>query len=95
MEAVGRRERVWVALLSVSTRTRNKIVGDHQIQEQEVRDVVVCQAGLEYRWELDPNHGWKAVVSCEIRGRPCAIVLFPAPHPLGDAWHLGSAYFVD
>jgi hypothetical protein len=41
--------RVWVAHLSISTRTRNKIVSDHEITEPEVRDAVVCRSGLAYR----------------------------------------------
>lgn len=81
--------------MSISTRTRDKIDRAHGIDEQEVRDAVVCVRGLEVRYDEHPTRGFRAIISCRIRQRLAAVVLYPCRHPMGDAWNLGSAYFVD
>lgn len=87
--------RLWVAQLLVSAKTRDKIGSLHQLTEDEVRRAVECVAGLDYVWDLDPERGERALVSCAIRGRTVLVVLYEAGHPLGDTYWLGSAYFVD
>ncbi len=86
---------VWAAQLSISTRTARKIAQDHGIAEAEVRDAVQCVENVPVRWDGHPKRGLRAVLSVIVRGRPCAVVLYPVKHPMGDAWRLGSAYFVD
>lgn len=89
------REDLWVARLSVSTRTANKIAARHRITESEVRDAVVCVAGLEYVWDDDSDRGVRAIVQVKIRDQSTLVVLYPAGDPLGDSYHPGSAYFAD
>lgn len=87
--------RLWVAELSISRRTAQKIAQAHGITEGELRDAVECVQGLYGRWDDDPERGRRAVIDVEIRGRPATVVLYSAAHPMGDAWKLGSVYFVD
>jgi len=87
--------RPWVAELSISRRTAQKIAQVHGITEKELRDSVKCVRGLYGRWDDDPERGCRALIDVAIRGRPATVVLYPAEHPMGDAWKLGSVYFVD
>ncbi|MDQ3886794.1 MAG: hypothetical protein M3308_07275 [Actinomycetota bacterium] len=86
---------VWVAQLTVSLRTAQKIAQLHGITETEVRDSVQCVRGLYGRWDEDPERGLRALIDVVIRDRPATVVLYPAPHPMRDTWKLGSVYFVD
>ena len=86
---------VWVAVLHISARTAEKIASRHQLTSDEVRDAVVCVSGLTFAWHSHPDRGDRVIISVQIRGRPALIVLYPASDAAGDAWHLGSAYFVD
>ena len=56
---------------------------------------VKCVRGLYGRWDDDPERGCRALIDVTIRERPATVVLYPAEHPMGDAWKLGSVYFVD
>jgi hypothetical protein len=86
---------LWVALLYISPQTAKKIISLHQITPDEVRDAVQLRAGLDFSMEKDPDRGLRAIVKARIRGNLSYIVLYPAPDPFGEAWHLGSAYFVE
>lgn len=86
---------VWVAHLSISRRTAHKITQLHGITEAEVRDAVECVRGLYGRWDDDPERGRRALIDVTVRARPVTVVLYPSKHPMGDAWKLGSVYFVD
>lgn len=81
--------------MSISRRTAQKITQLHGITEVEVRDAVECVRGLYGRWDDDPERGRRAVIDVTVRARPVTVVLYPAEHPMGDAWKLGSVYFVD
>ena len=85
-------ERIWVARLGISRETANKISRDHGLQADEVRDAVVCVRGLTFVPDDDAKRGWRALVETYIRGVRVMVVLYPANDPLGDAYHLGSAY---
>jgi hypothetical protein len=65
----------------------------HWISEFEVREAVVCRAGLEYSWDDDPQRGLRVIVQTIIRGRKVLVVLYPCVDPMGDAYNLGSVYF--
>jgi hypothetical protein len=86
---------IWVARLNVSRRTAEKINSVHSMTEHEVRSAVECVEGLQFSWDDDPARGLRAIVKTSIRNRPVLVVLYPAWDPVGDAWNLGSAYFVD
>lgn len=86
---------VWVAVLHISTRTAEKIASRHHLTRDEVRDAVVCVSGLTFAWHSHPDRGDRIIISVEIRGRPALVVLYPTNDAAGDAWSLGSAYFVD
>jgi hypothetical protein len=85
-------ERLWVARLMISRATAHKLSTVHGLQAAEVRDAVQCVPGLPFRWDDDPERGRRAIVETSIRGQNVAVVLYPANDPLGDAYHLGSAY---
>lgn len=87
--------RLWVAQLLISAKTRDKIVGDHGITEDEVRVAVECAERLDFVWDVDLERGERAIVSTTIRSRPVLVVLYDAEHPMGDVYWLGSCYFVD
>ncbi|BCJ64832.1 hypothetical protein GCM10009779_66010 [Polymorphospora rubra] len=89
------RRSVWVAVLNISWRTAEKISHRHQLTADEVRDAVVCVAGLTYAWDVDVERGERAIVQVHLRGRPALVVLYPTDDPIGDIWNLGSAYFTD
>lgn len=84
---------IWVATLLISARTAEKLSQKHGLGAQEVRAAVVCVEGLNFSWNDDPDRGLRAIVSARIRRRRVLVVLYPVDDPLGDAWHLGSAYF--
>jgi hypothetical protein len=86
---------MWVAELLISDRTAAKIIGLHNIHPDEVREAVVAVAGLQWARDIDELRGPRVLVQAEIRGKSVLLVLYDADHPLGDAWHLGSAFFVD
>jgi hypothetical protein len=84
---------LWVAELLISERTAAKIRGLHHLQPEDVRDAVVCVEGLEYVWDDDGERGRRAIVRAKIGRRLVDIVLYPVvDHPMGDVYHLGSAY---
>lgn len=87
--------RLWVARILISPRTEAKIVGLHNISGDEVRTAVQCRQKLQFSVDVDEERGERVIVEVRIRERPCLVVLYDALHPLGDVWHLGSAYFVD
>ncbi len=86
---------VWVAILVVSDRVDQKIVHRYGISADEVRDAVVCVSGLPGRWDEHPQRGRRVLIDVQLRARLATVVLYPAEHPLEDAWNLGSVYFVD
>jgi hypothetical protein len=85
-------ETIWVARLGISRTTANKISRDHGLQADEVRDAVLCVRGLTFVPDDDPERGRRFLVETFIRGVRVMVVLYPANDPLGDAYHLGSAY---
>jgi hypothetical protein len=85
-------EKIWVARLKISHATAHKLSTLHGLQADEVREAVQCVPGLPIRWDDDPERGRRAIVETLIRGQKVAVVLYPANDPLGDAYHLGSAY---
>jgi hypothetical protein len=94
-EELHRLPEVWVAQLFISEAVAQKINQRHRIEPHEVRSEVVCVAGLRGRWDDHPERGRRAVIDISIRGRLAAVVLYPREHQMGDAWNLGSIYFVD
>ena len=85
-------ERLWVARLIVSQATGTKLSSLHNLNEDEVRDAIVCVAGLSYAWDDDPERGRRALVEVRIRGERVIVVLYPVDDPSGDVYALGSAY---
>ncbi len=85
--------RIWVATLRISQRVAEKIINEHHIEPQEVRDAVECVVGLAVSEDLDPERGWRVIVQVRIRGNEALVVLYPADDPIGDVWSLGSVYF--
>ena len=63
--------RLWVAELSISRRTAQKIAQVHGITEEELRDAVECVRGLYGRWDDDPERGRRALI--DRRGSPGSI----------------------
>lgn len=86
---------VWVAELRVSERTRQKIIQKHGINEEDVRDAIVCVEGLKGAWDDDARRGRRAILKTSINGRPALAVLYPETSAFEDTWHLGSVYYVD
>jgi hypothetical protein len=85
-------ERLWVARLIVSQATSTKLSSLHNLNEDEIRDAIVCVEGLSYTWNVDPDRGRRALVEVDIRGEQVIVVLYPVADPLGDVYALGSAY---
>lgn len=83
---------LWVARLIVSQATRAKLSSKHNLDADEVRDAIVCVAGLDYRWDDDAQRGLRALVQANIRGVAVIVVLYPVLDPSGDVYALGSAY---
>jgi hypothetical protein len=83
---------IWVADLKISQATNDKICGKHGISGQEVKDALVCVAGLVFVWDDDAERGLRAIVSAFIR-QPVLVVIRPRPRDAyGDSWTLVSAY---
>lgn len=81
---------VWVARLSISRRTAQKITQHHGITEVEVRDAVECVRGLYGRWDDHPERGRRALIDVTVRGRPATVVLYPSEHPDGGCLEAGK-----
>lgn len=86
---------IWIARLSISTRTAHKIAQLHGLTPDEVRDAVQCRSGLLATRKVDPVRGERFYVETWIRGRRVLVALYPRLHGLGDSWNLGSAYPID
>ncbi len=87
---------IWVAELCISDRTAQKIHSEHHISPDEVRDAVVCVAGLDFAWDDDPERGLRAMVKTYIRGDKALVVLYPVEDgQSADRWNLGSVYFTN
>jgi hypothetical protein len=83
---------LWVAQLIMSDATKRKLSALHGLDWRAVNEAIDGVRGLAYTWDDDPERGRRAVVETEVGGRVCVIVLYPAEHPLGGVWALGSAY---
>jgi hypothetical protein len=83
---------LWVAELRISRATARKLASKHGLEAEEVREAVQCVTGLRFIWDRHPQRGLRAIVETRIRGKTVLVVLYPAEHPLGDAFNLGSAY---
>lgn len=85
---------LWVARLLISARTAAKVAHRHNLDVEEVRDAVQCVVGLPFTWDVDELRGRRVIVKVRVRGTECDVVLYDAGDPLGDVYHLGSAYRV-
>jgi hypothetical protein len=85
-------ERLWVARLVISRATTTKLSSLHKLNADEVRDAIVCVAGLSYAWDDDPERGRRALVEVRIHGERVIVVLYSVDDPSGDVYALGSAY---
>jgi hypothetical protein len=85
-------EKIWVARLKVSRATAHKLSTVHGLQAAEIRDAVEGVRNLPAKWNDDPKRGRRAFVQTFVRGQKILVVLYPANDPVGDAYHLGSAY---
>lgn len=83
---------IWVAELIISRRKAHLLMSEHGLHEQEVRDALVCRAGLRGEWQDHPERGLRALVPVEIRETRCLAVLYPVDDPMPDVWALGSCY---
>lgn len=83
---------LWVARLIISDAVKQKLAAVHGIDWHDVNQALVGQGGLSYFWNNDPERGIRAMVSAEIAGRDCVVVLYPVADPFGDTYALGSAY---
>ncbi len=84
-------ESIWVAELWISDRTAHKIMG-RGVHADELRQEIVCVAGLPFTWDDDPERGRRAILQVSMHGRRWLVVLYPVAHPMGDVWNLGSVY---
>jgi hypothetical protein len=86
-------EKLWVAELLISERTAAKIHDLHHLQPDDVRNAIVCVERLQYIWHEDEQRGRRAIVRTTIGELSVDVVLYPVVnHPMGDVYHLGSAY---
>ena len=85
-------ERIWVARLKISRATAHKLSTVHGLQAAEIRDAVEGVRNLPCKWDDDPERGRRAIVQTFVRGQKVVVVLYRANDPLGDSYHLGSAY---
>jgi hypothetical protein len=85
-------EKLWVARLTFSRATAHKLSTEHGLQAAEIRDAVEGVRNLPFKWDDDLERGRRAIVQTFVRGQKVVVVLYPANDPLGDAYHLGSAY---
>lgn len=69
------------------------------MNEQELRDAVVCVTGLLGTWGDDDQGRLRLIAAATVGGRPALVVLYPRwdtsdpADPRLDEWNLGSAYF--
>lgn len=87
--------KIWVARLNISQRTAEKIIQEHGITPDEVRQAVVCVEGLGFARHYHEERGWRVIIKIWIRWRPVVVVLYEDEDPMGDVWNLGSAYFAN
>lgn len=85
-------ERLWIAGLIISRATSAKLSSKHSLEADEIREAIVCVAGLSYVWDDDPQRGRRVLVEVHVRNRQVTVVLYPVEDPLGDVYALGSAY---
>ena len=85
-------QRLWVARVYVSARTREKIASRHGLDVDDVVAHIVGVAGLVYTWHDHPEYGRRALVEVFIDRTRVLAVLFPASGE--NEFHLGSAYRV-
>jgi hypothetical protein len=79
-------------VLHISDGVAQKIINNHGVEPDEVRDAVVGVRGLDFAWHYHPQRGWRVIVETYIRGDPCLVVLYPVSQADPDCWRLGSAY---
>ncbi len=87
-------EPIWVARLEISSRTVDKLSRAHGLSAADVRDALVCVAGLRATWDDHPDRGRRALIELFLNGQRVLAVLYPVQDALGDTWNLGSAYRV-
>ncbi len=87
-------EPIWVARLEISSRTVDKLSRAHGLSAADVRDALVCVAGLRATWDDHPDRGRRALIEFFLNGQRVLAVLYPVQDALGDTWNLGSAYRV-
>ena len=85
-------QRLWVARVNVSARTREKIASRHGLDVDDIVGHVVGVAGLAYTWHDHAEHGLRALVEVQLRAARVLVVLFPTDAE--DEFNLGSAYRV-
>lgn len=87
--------RIWVAVVNISPRVAQKIICEHAIEPDEVRQALIGVSGLRFAWDDDAERGWRALVKAHVRGSPTLFVLYPVDDTDHDGeWNLGSAYFI-
>ena len=85
-------ERLWVARVHVSARTREKITSRHGLDVDEILANLVGVSGLLYTWHEHQEYGLRALVDVRLDAEKVLVVLFPTGTE--DEYHLGSAYRV-
>jgi hypothetical protein len=85
---------VWVATLRISERVAKKIVEQHGITPQQVRDAVVQVVGLQGSWDYDAERGLRAIIEVVIGEDNVLVVLYPAEDLGVTVWRLGSAHTI-
>jgi hypothetical protein len=85
-------EKIWVARLIFSRGTAHKLSTEHGLQATEIRDAVEGVRNLPCKWHNHPQRGRRAIIEIFVRRQKVVVVLYPANDPLGDVYHLGSAY---
>ncbi len=83
----------WVARLYVSEQTAQKVSGKHGLRVCDVRDAVVCQAGLGARPHRHPERGLRLYIDVLIEDWPVLVVIKPHEYQI-DEYYLVSAYRV-
>ncbi len=83
----------WIARLYSSEQTARKISGRHGLRVCDVRDAVVCQAGLGARPHRHPQRGLRLYIDVVIDGWPVLVVVRPHEYQI-DEYYLVSAYRV-
>lgn len=82
-------EQLWIAVLLISEPTAAKIREVHGVDVNELRDQLVAQVGLPYKWDDDPERGRRALVETSVGRKSVLAVLYPVGD---DVYRLGSAY---